>query len=166
MNLNTFLMKTRFLFPNQFKTLGWIFFIPCLVLSILLSLFDIDTEKYLNVQVAAIYLDEFFGNKQYFQIIKNNIVDELLVLGLIIGGILVGFSKLKVEDEMISKIRYESMVWAIYLNYVLIILFTIFTYGVSYLAILMYNTFTLLLFFIIRFHYMIYKLNKANKDDE
>jgi hypothetical protein len=116
--------------------------------------------------VPAIYLDEVFGNKHFFQIIKNNIVDELLVLGLIIGGILIGFSKLKVEDEMISKIRYESMVWAIYLNYVLIILFTIFTYGVSYLAILMYNTFTLLLFFIIRFHYMIYKLNKSNQDDE
>jgi hypothetical protein len=159
-------MKTRFLFPHQFKTLGWIFFIPSLVLSIVTSIFDINTDQYLNIQVPAIYLDQFFGNKQYFQLIKNNIVDELLVLGLIIGGILVGFAKLKVEDEMISKIRYESMVWAIYLNYLLIILFTIFTYGVSYLAILMYNTFTLLLFFIIRFQYMLYKLNRANQDDE
>lgn len=166
MNLNTFLMKTHFLFPNKFKIIGWILFVPCLVLSILILLFKIDTEQYLNLHVPAIYLDEFFGNKHFFQIIKNNIVDELLVLGLIIGGTLVGFSKLKVEDEMISKIRYESMVWAIYLNYLLIILFTIFTYGVSYLAILMYNTFTLLLFFIIRFHYMIYKLNKSNQDDE
>ncbi len=159
-------MKTRFLFPNQFKTLGWFLFVPSVLLTVLISVLEINADAYLNVNVWAIYADEFLSKSTYFAVIENSIVDELLTTSMIVGGILIGFSKLKVEDEMISKIRYESLVWATYLNYGLIVLFTWFIYGTSYLNILFHNMFTLLLFFIIRFHYMIYKLNKTNQDDE
>jgi hypothetical protein len=161
-------MKTRFLFPNKFKIVGWILFMPSLICSVFFILFENFKIKFLKIKVFAFYFDDFMNDRfsGFFKIIDNNITDELLVFGLIIGGILTGFSKLKNEDEMISKIRYESLVWATYLNYGLIILFTIFFYGIGYYSILIYNTFTLLLFFIIRFHYMIYKLNKANQDDE
>jgi hypothetical protein len=159
-------MKTRFLFPNYFKTLGWVLFVPSVLITILISVLQINTDEYLNVTVFAIYSDEIFGKASFLNSIENSIIDELLTVEMIVGGIFIGFSKMKVEDEMISKIRYESLVWATYLNYGLILLFTIFIYGTSYLNILFYNMFTLLLFFIIRFHYMIYKLNKANQDDE
>jgi len=142
-------MKTHFLFPNKFKTLGWILFIPSLLFSLLISIMDINTDNYLNIKVFALFNDEIFQSHQYFSIIENSIIDELLLFGLIIGGILIGFSKLKIEDEFTSKIRYESLVWATYLNYGLILLFTVFVYGMSYLNVLFYNTFTLLLFFII-----------------
>ncbi len=66
---------------------------------------------------------------------------------------------------MISKIRYESLVWATYLNYGIILFFTLFIFGLPYLNVLFYNMFTLLLFFIIRFHYMIYKSNTSNHDE-
>lgn len=159
-------MKTRFLIPNQFKTLGWILFVPSILITILISILEINADEYLKVNVLAVYADEFLGKTKYFYILKNSIVDELLTLCIIVGGIIIGFSKLKVEDEMISKIRYESLVWATYLNYGLILLLTAFIYGFSYLNVLYFNTFTLLLFFIIRFHYMIYKLNKTKQDDE
>jgi hypothetical protein len=162
-------MKTHFLFPNKFKTLGWLLFIPSILIVMLGSIFEWQIDEYFNVKVFALYNDDFFktGNdSSFFKFINNSISDEILSFSLIIGGLLVGFSKLKVEDEMISKIRYESLVWATYLNYGLFLLFTIFIYGISFLNVLFYNTFTLLLFFIIRFHYMIYKLNKSNQDDE
>lgn len=159
-------MKTHFLFPNRFKTLGWILFVPSLLITILISILEINTDEYFKVEVLAIYTDELFDKASFLSIIKNSIIDELLTIAMIIGGLFIGFSKLKEEDEMISKIRYESLVWATYLNYGLIILFTVFVYGTTYLNVLFYNMFTLLLFFVIRFHYMIYKLNKANQDDE
>jgi hypothetical protein len=162
-------MKTHLLFPNKYKALGWILFIPSILLVMLSSIFDFQLNEFFNVKVFALYNDDFFKtgkDSSFFQIINNNISDEILSFTLIIGGLLIGFSKLKVEDEMISKIRYESLVWATYLNYALFLLFTLLVYGISFLNVLFYNTFTLLLFFIIRFHYMIYKLNKANKDDE
>lgn len=160
-------MKTHFLFPNQLKTLGWILFIPSFIISILSSVFEWKIDDYLNVTVFAVYNDEIFGQdtNHFFQFIKNSITDEILTFCLIVGGLLIGFSKLKNEDEYIAQIRYESLVWATYLNYGLILLFTAFMYGISFLNVLFYNTFTLLLFFIIRFHYMIYKLNKTNHEE-
>ncbi|WP_162126150.1 hypothetical protein [Flavobacterium phycosphaerae] len=159
-------MKTHFLLPNKFKVVGWFLFVPCFVFSILVSILNINLDSYLKVKVFAFTETGIMEPDSYFTFTENSIADELLLFGLIIGGILIGFSKLKTEDEFTSKIRYESLVWATYLNYGLILLFTIFIYGISYLNVLFYNTFTLLLFFIIRFHYQIYKLNKTTGDDE
>lgn len=163
-------MKTHFLFPNKFKTLGWILLIPSFILFLLqlLEVFPIDDgTSFMNVKTFAIYNQGFIFNKTgYFQMITNNISDELITICIIIGGLLIGFSKLKNEDEMISKIRYESLVWATYFNYAIFIFCTLFIFGMVYLNVLYLNIFTLLLFFIIRFHYMIYKLNKTNQNDE
>ncbi|WP_338409897.1 hypothetical protein [uncultured Flavobacterium sp.] len=160
-------MKTRFLFPNQFKMIGWILFVPSFIFAILIPLFEWNIEKYFEFSVFAFYTDDIFreSSNHFFQILKNSLTDELLTFSLIIGGLLIGFSKLKNEDEYISKIRYESLVWSTYVNYGLILLFTAFMYGFSFMNVLIYNTFTLLLFFIIRFHYMIYKLNNTNQND-
>lgn len=159
-------MKNLFLFPNKCKVIGWILFVPALLFSLIVSFLDINLDNYWVVKVFA-FADNFvLKDNQYFTFTKNSIVDEVLLFCLVIGGILIGFSKLKIEDEFTTKIRYESLVWATYLNYGLILFFTVFLYGLSYLNVLFYNTFTVLLFFIIRFHYSIYKLNKAAKDDE
>ena len=159
-------MKTHFLFPNKFKMLGWILFIPAFMASLFISFSDLNIDNYWVANVFAFIDSDIMGPNRYFSVSSNSIVDEVLLFSLIIGGTLIGFSKLKIEDEFTSKIRYESLVWATYLNYGLILFFTIFIYGLSYLNILFFNTFTLLLFFIIRFHYLIYKLNKTSNDDE
>lgn len=158
-------MKTHFLFPNQFKNLGWLLFVPSVLATLLISIFNITTDEYLNITVFSIYQESIGEIPGFFKLIKNSIVDEIFTIGIIVGGILVGFSKLKDEDEMTSKIRYESLVWATYLNYGIILFFTLFIFGLPYLNVLFYNMFTLLLFFIIRFHYMIYKLNTINHDE-
>jgi hypothetical protein len=146
-------MKTHFLFPNSFKKIGWILFVPSLLFSLYIVCFDDGyTFTFLDQKVFALYYDDFLGkNSGFLKIMSNNIGDEIYVIGLILGGILIGFSRLKDEDEMISKIRYESLVWATYLNYGIIVLLTLFVYGIGYYSILMYNSFTLILFFIIRF---------------
>jgi hypothetical protein len=159
-------MKTNFLFPNSWKKIGWIFFIPSLIGVILLSMNFEVFSQILKIKVFALAEIQLFDNQNYFKIIENHIIDEIILIGLIVGGILIGFSKLKNEDEFISKIRYESLVWATYFNYLLIIIFTTLLYGFTFLNVVFYNLFTLLLFFIIRFHYQIYKLNKFNSDEE
>ena len=158
-------MKTHFLFPNHFKKFGWLLFIPSAIGTLIISVFNISTDEYLSFTVFSIYQDSIVEIPGFFKFIKNSIIDEILTFCIIVGGILVGFSKLKEEDEMISKIRYESLVWATYLNYAIILFFTLFIFGLPYLNVLFYNMFTLLLFFIIRFHYMIYKLNTSNHDE-
>ena len=159
-------MKTQFLFPNKFKNLGWILFIPGLLLFITSSIFPIDLDKYLKIKVFAIYEDTIGQKPGFFKIIEDSFSYELLTIFIIIGGILICFSKLKNEDELITKIRYESLVWATYFNYILILFFTVFVYGMPFLTVIVYNVYTVLIFFMIRFHYMLYKLNKSSSYDE
>lgn len=165
-NFKLLIMKNHFLFPNSFKKIGWILFASSLLIQVITILFQIDLDNFLNVKVLALYQDAIGEKSGFFSIIENSICDELLTIFLIVGGIFICFSKLKNEDEYISKIRYESLVWSTYLNYFFILFFTVFLYGISYLNVLFYNMFTLILFFIIRFHYKIYQLNKITNDDE
>ena len=79
-----------------------------------------------------------------------NFTDEIAAVGSIIGLLLIAFSKVRVEDEYVSKIRLESLQWAIYFNFVLLILATIFVHGMLYFQVIIFNMFTPLVFFIVR----------------
>jgi hypothetical protein len=97
---------------------------------------------------------------------ENNIADEVASLLIIIGGILVAFCKLKDEDEYASKIRMESLIWATYVNYIVLILAILFIYDMAFFDVLIYNMFTILLFFILRFHYKIFRAKKMLQNEE
>lgn len=159
-------MNTHFLFANRYKKIGWILFIPSLILGFVLFFSKYDFDNHFKMNVFALFSDQFFSTPAYFKFVENGILDEIILIFIIVGAILIGFSKTKNEDEFISKIRYESLVWATYFNFGLMIVATIFIYGFQYFNVLLANVFAMLLFFIIRFHYMIYKLNKSLKDDE
>ena len=107
-------MKTNYLLPNRFKKIGWFLFIPGIILGIFYLIYE-PQPKFLNVTVFAIAESLF-----KFSFIKNNVFDEITGLLLIIGPIFIAFSKEKSEDEYISKIRLDSLVWATYLNYLII----------------------------------------------
>jgi small-conductance mechanosensitive channel len=154
-------MKTKILFPNHFKRIGWIILIPSAILGVL-SVFDVVKFGFLsNVKMFAIYSDDFPGSSTIFGFVKNNISDEILGILCIVGAILVAFSKEKHEDEFIAKIRMESLVWATYINYAILILCMLFFYSIGFLYVMIFNMFTILLFFIIRFYYLLYKSNKS-----
>lgn len=162
---NYFTMNTNFLFPNQFKWLGWLLFIPALAIAFYLTLTGQSIDEMLTAKVFAVATDEFLGNRQFFTVIENSISDELLLAAIVIGGLLVGFSRLKNEDELIAKIRYESLVWAVYVNFGVMLFATIFIYGMYFYHVMLANMFTVLLFFIIRFHVMLYKLNQSANEE-
>ena len=67
------------------------------------------------------------------------------------------YTKEKIEDEFIFKLRNDSLVWAIILNYVVLLLTVIFIYEGNFFTVLVYNMFTPLIFFIIRFNFLKYK---------
>ncbi len=91
---------------------------------------------------------------QLFEIIETGISSELASIAIIVGGLIVGFSKEKIEDEFIYKLRKDSLVWAIIFNYFILTLTIIFIYDLSFFHVLIYNMFTPLLFFIIRFNFL------------
>ena len=165
-------MKTSYLLPNKFKKIGWFLFIPGFILGILQLVFNFKLD-WLYVKVFAIS-DSFFGfantgfssDNLFFQMTETNAFDEILWLILIVSLIFIALSKEKMEDEFISKIRLESLVWATYINYTVLILAILFIFNLSFFYVLVFNMFTLLVFFIIRFNWAIYKLKKTIKNEE
>ncbi|MEI6696773.1 MAG: hypothetical protein WCO13_11960 [Bacteroidota bacterium] len=152
-------MKTRFLFPHLFKTIGWFLFVPGLLLWIHLLIFNTEIP-FLNIKVFAVVSDKFFGTYETFKFIEQNITNELMGSLIILGALFLAFSKEKNEDEYIGKIRLESLLWATYINYALLLFCILFIYGMSFFSVMMYNMVALLIFFLIRFNLMLYKLRR------
>jgi len=158
-------MKSRFLFSHKYKPLGWFLFIVGLALGIVLMLNGYEYPNWeLNV-FPLIGENGIFSVNRSLEWSTNNIADEIASVLLIIGGLLVGFSKVKEEDEYISKIRMESLIWATYVNYGVLILAILLVFDMSFFSVLIYNMFTVLLFFIVRFHYVLYKSKRGIRDE-
>ena len=102
----------------------------------------------------------------FLKIIENNILDEILLIIAIIGGLFVAFSKERQEDELINKIRLNSLVWATYVNYIILIISTIFVYDLTYLWVMIINMLTILIIFTIRFNWQLMKLKKEVSHEE
>lgn len=158
-------MKTSYLLSNTFKKIGWILFVPTALLGIYWMIYSPE-PSFLDIKVFSLFDSEMFQGTQYFSIIENNIIDEIIAILLIISCLFIAFSKEKNEDEFISQIRLESLVRATILNYAILVLSIIFIYGLSFLWIFIFNMFTILLFFIIRFNWSVYKMRKALEDEK
>ncbi|WP_324522790.1 hypothetical protein [Flavobacterium sp.] len=155
----------NYLFPHRFKKLGWFVFIPTLFISIFFVIYEKEYEMF-DLVVPALFSDQLFGKSDLFSMVKNNVFDEILSFLLITSGLLLAFSKEKIEDEMVQKIRLESLVWATYANYIVLLCCILFIYGSPFFTVMIYNMFTLLLFFVIRFNWMIYKTSKISEDEK
>ena len=158
-------MKSRFLFSHRLKPIGWILFLTGMVLGIILMLNEFDVPNWEAQVFPLISENDIFSNPA-FEWNSNNIADEIASILVIIGGVLVSFSKTKDEDEYISKIRIDSLIWAVYVNYIVLVLAILFVFDLSFFNVLIYNMFTVLLFFMIRFHYVLYKSKRALSNEE
>lgn len=158
-------MKINYLFPSKYKKIGWFIFIPSAIFGFLTLLYDYE-PAFLDFNIPAIFIDELFGEKHFFGMVNNNILNEILGILIIISSLLVAFSKEKVEDEYISKIRLESLVWAVYVNYAILLFTFLFIFDFAFLWIMIFNIFTVLLFFIIRFNWQISKFKKSANYEE
>ncbi len=151
-------MKPRFLFPHRFKIIGWIIAIPSIILG-LFVLFDDFSFDFLTVRLPFNYAlaGEFSSSddpKNSYSIF--NLTDEIALIGSILGLLFIAFSRVNIEDEYVSTIRLESLQWAIYFNFGLLIMVTIFVHGAAFYMVGIYNMITPLIFFVIRFHYILF----------
>ena len=155
-------MKIQYLLPNKFKKIGWLIFIPVSLLGILWLIFE-PLLDLLEFNVFALVSGGILNDTYVFQVIENNILDEFIGVLFIISSIFIAFSKEKTEDEFIAMIRLESLVWATYINYGVLILALIFVYDIPFFWVLVFNMFTTLIFFIIRYNWA---LNNSKKSIE
>lgn len=158
-------MTTKYLFPYKYKKIGWLILVPSAIVG-LVSLLVSYEPSFLNFNIPAIFISELFGDTKLVGMVNNNMLNDIVGLLIIISSLLVAFSKEKSEDEYISKIRLESLVWAVYVNYGILLLSFLIIYDGSFLWVMLFNMFTILIFFIIRFNWQISRLKKLTNYEE
>lgn len=137
-------MKSNYLLPHFLKKVGWIAFVPSLALGLLVL--------YANFEIPG-----FEASGVGFHILgKNNLTDELAAICVMASLFLIAFTEEKVEDEWVMKVRLDSLQWAVYVNYGLLAVAILFVYESKFFDVMVYNMFTILVFFTLRFNYMLH----------
>ena len=158
-------MATKLLLSHRYKKIGWLILIPAAILG-LISVYEGFNRNWFQTKVFAIANDNSTLDSQYFNFALTNITNTVFGVLFIIGAMLVSFSKEKNEDEFIANVRLSSLLWAVCVNYILLLICFVFVYGMPFLSVMLYNMFTVLIIFIIRFNYLLYKNSKRAFDEK
>ncbi|HZY38759.1 MAG TPA: hypothetical protein VFE53_19000 [Mucilaginibacter sp.] len=138
-------MKPHFLFPHWCRYLGWGLVIAHVPMSMIGR-----ANGMINPLDNPPNQSLFTGEHLFF-------ICTSLVMAL--GLFIVAFSREKIEDEQIWHLRLDSLRWAIYINYLVLIASLIFIYDTAH--ILELNLWVPLIFFTIRFRWAIFRLNRS-----
>lgn len=158
-------MTTNLLLSHKYKALGWCLLVPASVLGIFLSFSDYEAFPW-NAKVFALFNEDILEKGQFFGWVDTNLTNTLVGALFIVGALLVSFTKEKIEDEFIAKIRLNALLWAVLVNYILLLMAFLLVYGMGFLQVMVYNMFTIPIIFLARFHYLLYQSNKTLSDDQ
>jgi hypothetical protein len=132
-------MKTNNLFPNRLKPLGWVLLAACIPLGIWFLANDEAFPLRLEVRVPWPFMKGQSETAQTFDILSYqdgfvnlNLMDEILALVVLAGLMLVGFARLKNEDERTAQMRLEALQWAMYGNTLALALCVAFVHGLPF----------------------------------
>ena len=147
----------NYLFSNKFKKVsGWVFY-----LSLPVGLFLMLTERIQDifvVKVFSIFSHEWVGSEPTgFGWIENGLGDEFFTLLIIISGLVNSFCREKIEDELISRTRLESLSLSLFISFGLIIVSTFLVYSINYMYVLVSNLFLIILLFNLIFKFRLSK---------
>jgi hypothetical protein len=159
-------MKTNYLFPHRLKLISGLVFTLSVIMYIVNLATDYNETFKLEASVFAILSGGFQEENVVFGIIRDNIVDEIIMLFIISSGLIFAFSKEKQEDELVSNIRLHSLAWATIANYCILLFCYLFIYGFPFLNVLMVAMFSQLLIFIILFRYRMYRFYNTRQNEE
>ena len=150
-------MNKNYLFPHQFRIVGWVLTIVVVVGYLWLPEF--------HFKMPALYFDVLFDDDNesgFFRMARANGLSIAMIL-LTIGLLFIGFSKEKVEDEFLHYLRAQSLIWATYVTAILFIAATLLIYGLSYIYVPFLVFYVFLLLFIIKFRIEVYRFNKGGE---
>ena len=150
----------NYLFDNKYKKISGLGF----YLTTIIGLYLLITDKIFDLFTLNVYslFSESISDLTYGGgWIENGLGDEIFTTIIIISGLINSFSKEKIEDELISKIRLESLTMSLFISYSLVIISTFLIYNLSYMYVLVFNLFIILLLFNLIFRYRLYQHYKS-----
>jgi len=95
-----------------------------------------------------------FVETRFFIFSRTNFTDELIILMILPGLLLIVFSKEKKEYPQFSQIRAKSLCMAVIANSILILFSVLFIFGSSFIIVVMVNLFSTFAFYLVFFWYL------------
>lgn len=151
-------LKSIVLFPNYFKKIGWVLIVAALGIWLCSEILDLDLS-FLTLKVPAIYSADYTLTSDpkggWFVYTTQDMAYTLFSVFFIVGGLLVMFAREQVEDEFIHSVRHSALIWAVSINYLLLLLAFLGLYGPVFIDVVIYNVYSILIIYILRFNYLL-----------
>ena len=154
-------MEKIFLLPNGFKKVGWIILVPTFVLGVLMTIDGYNgfpsflLPEWIPLAMKRVLTSDWVGK-----------ILNVAIIGICLGCLFVACSRESVEDELIGRIRLNSLLIALYINSSVLIILSLFCYELLFLNVLVFNIFTNIIIFLIVFEMKLWKLKKSLRDEE
>ncbi|MBQ9253146.1 MAG: LPXTG cell wall anchor domain-containing protein [Bacteroidales bacterium] len=161
-------MKRIILLPHRWQYVGLGLLSVGIILSIVGFVSNWELLNYEFKMPALINNAGIFGNNGilWFSTAETSIYTTILPLLIIAGSLLIGFSKEKEEDELISLTRQTSAEKTILLGFSLVAFCYLFVYGIIFLYIIFYLVQLLPLVYVIWFKISLFRIKKMNSNEE
>ena len=159
-------MKRSYLLPSGFRKAGWCMFIPGVILGLLYLTGEYPAWLELGGTKALALFDGFSDTNTFSVTFNDSWTEEFIIILLAIALQFIGFSREKDEDECIANIRMNALVWAITVNTLLLIASTLLIFGLPYLTFMSIYMFSLMVLFIAKYQWLIYRFRKNSSNDE
>lgn len=131
------------LFPRVFQPIGWIMFVPSLILGALI----------------------------YFELIclsgmSETVVNDIAIIGIALGALFIVCSKERNEDEMIRSIRLSSILNSIYIYVLLLVTCIVAINGIGFMKFAVLNLVLFPMIFVCNFRLEMRRYNKMCENEE
>ena len=146
------------LFPHRFKKVGWVIFPFILILDIVMMIL-IHTELPQNATGVVLKTLNFVNS-------NAELFTNIAIIGSIICMLFITCSREEVEDEMISSIRQQALLVALYVNSAILILASLLFYSLDFLNVMLYNIFTIPLIFMVVYLCKMWMLKRGAGDEQ
>lgn len=168
-------METKYLLTSKVKPWGWLLFIAGLSLGIMglmggyePEILDTRVPDFFDYQIKignseAPSSEE--GSEPWPPMINNNLLDEVALSMLLLGGLFLMLARRKNEDEYIMKLRLESILWAAIFNAIIMLVAVWLIYDLAFFYVMVSGLFFFYLLFIVRFEWVLIKLKTANHEE-
>ncbi len=151
-------MKTMQLLAPKWKWLGAVL----AALGLVLGFFAVFHEfefPWLSVQLRDGEETDFFKSAE------ENFTNEIALTLTVVGLLILAYTREKVEDERVRLIRLEAFQWSVLISFLLVLTGNWLLYSTDFYMFMVFNLFTPLVIFVLRFHYVLYREARQTSKD-
>lgn len=163
-------MKKSLLLPHGFQKIGWAILIPVVLYHIVVVLIlDRDNEEVGKAIFNLLNLPVHLSSDGDNTLLWNNAeqwLNNICIFGVVLGGLFIGCSREKIEDELTERLRHNSLLIALWVNYGILLGASLLVYNLNFINVMVYNMFTMLLIFVAVFRWKLWRLRKEVQDEE